>query len=62
MNGNSAQADYRTAPIRTYRETVDAMRARGDKTITINHIHYYEQSAFRKLRKLLADLCEWNET
>jgi nicotinamidase-related amidase len=61
MNGNSAQADFRTAPIRTYREVVDAMRAKGDTTITINHIHYYEQSAFRKLRMLLDDLREWFE-
>jgi hypothetical protein len=43
-------------PIRTYRETVEAMRKQGDKTITIQHIHWYEQSALKKLRKLLAGM------
>ena len=47
-------ADQRTAPIRSYKEVVAIMRVRGDTTLTVQHIHYYEQSAFRKLRKLLA--------
>jgi len=53
---NRSDADYTTAPIRTYAEVVAAMRAKGDATITIQHIHWYEQSAFRKLRKMLGDL------
>jgi len=42
--------------IRTYAETAAAMRRAGDATITTSHIHYYEQAAFRKLRKALATL------
>lgn len=57
-NAMDNRADTRTdnqyaGPIRTYRQVVAAMRKQGDKTITVNQIWYYEQSAFRKLRKLL---------
>lgn len=49
----AANTDHYTAPIRTYAEVVAAMRAKGDMTITISMIHWYEQSAFKKLRPLL---------
>lgn len=49
----AANTDHYTAPIRTYAEVVAVMRAKGDKTITVNSIYWYERSAFRKLRPLL---------
>lgn len=57
MNATTNPDDRQlTGPIRTYREVVAIMRKRGDSTITTSHIHWYEQSAFRKLRPLLEDI------
>ncbi|MCE5269524.1 MAG: hypothetical protein LLG00_16735 [Planctomycetaceae bacterium] len=52
------QADHTTTPVRSYKEIVAAMRAKGDKTLTVQQIDYYIKSAFRKLRPLLADLSD----
>jgi hypothetical protein len=54
MKINTPNADdYTTAPIRSYSEIVQIMRSRGDATITVSQIHYYLDSAFRKIRKAL---------
>jgi hypothetical protein len=45
--------DIHAGPIRSYAETVAAMRERGDTTITSQQIYWYEKSAFRKLKPLL---------
>lgn len=56
MSHNStAQQDPLVAPIRTYNQVVAAMRAKGDEKITRQHIYYYEQSAFRKLRAAMPE-------
>ena len=55
MKANAA-TDAHTGPIRTYAEVVAAMRARGDNGITTSTVWWYEQSAFRKLRKALSDI------
>lgn len=54
MRHYKKKRDERFAPIRTYAQVVARMREAGDETITIQHIYWYEQSAFRKLRKLLS--------
>lgn len=50
-----ADQDYKTGPIRTYAQVVDAMRKQGDTRITIQQIHWYEQSALKKLAELLIE-------
>ena len=50
-----SDGDPRTAPIRTYAQVVAAMRARGDKTITVQSVWWYERSALKKLRALLPE-------
>ena len=44
-----------SGPIRTYAQVVEAMRKKGDKTISINACWYYERQAFKKLRKALKE-------
>ena len=41
--------------IRTYEQVATIMRRNGDETITRGHIHYYEQSALRKIREALEE-------
>ncbi len=48
-------------PIRSYRQTVEAMRAQGDSTITIQQIHYYEKKALRKLAVALEEYKDYLE-
>lgn len=55
----TANVDHCVSPIRTYSEVVAIMREQGDATITINHLPYYEKSAFRKLRVALEDLADY---
>jgi hypothetical protein len=48
--------DHCTAPVMSYAEIVEVMRARGDKTLTVNSVGHYITSAHRKLKPLLEDL------
>ena len=56
MNRNTTEPDWTIAPIRTYDEVVRAMRKQGDLSLTRSMVHWYEQSAIRKLREGLKDL------
>ena len=64
MNTTKARADGdpRTAPIRTYAQVVAAMRVKGDKTITVQSVWWYEQSALKKLRTLLLEFDDYGPT
>ena len=56
MSYNSTvHQDLLVAPVRTYDQVVAIMRAKGDEKITRQHIYYYEQSAFRKLRAAMPE-------
>lgn len=58
---STVRQDSCVAPIRTYDQVVAAMRAKGDETITRQHIYYYEQSAFRKLRAAMPEYEDYFE-
>ena len=55
MNRNT-EPDWTLAPIRTYDEVVRVMHLQGDLSLTRSMVHWYEQSAMRKLREGLKDL------
>jgi hypothetical protein len=51
---NRSDSDPYRGPIRSYKQVADEMRRRGDEAMTVGHVYYYENSAFQKLRKMLA--------